>query len=523
MRLQTLLHIFGVSFYTLLSRITGLLRDILMFSAFGTSALSAAFLNGFTLTNLFRRLFGEGALTSVLIPTFSKEYHVEGKVAAFQFLNQVMSRLMRLLLALVVIGIALFLWGYFWPTTTDNWRLTLRFCAILLPYMFFICMAAVLSAILNVFGRFWLAACNSIWLNLSMIVALSVGFCFSPEVSIYILCGAVLIGGIIQMGSLWYALKPHDWCFHWDFSKSERIDAFWRILLPGLLGATIVQINTATSQALVYDVSASAVSILYLVNRLIELPLGLFVIAATTVIFPRLSQLEAQDAQDALKTEFENGISLILMILFPSVLGLISLSKAILTLLFRWGNFTTGDVAIAVPVLDVFALSLPFYALSIFLTRAYHSKRDMVRPMWYSTINFVVNLLLTLALRHSLEALGVAIANFLSIILQVALLRYGLRSYEAFCASIFSSPKAIRYLIASCVMGGCVAIVDHLLVEQMTNEKLWSLTSVAVNVPLGVILYFTLVYVLSPLKERQALLQLAKMFIKKFKYLSLRR
>lgn len=522
MRLQTLLHIFGVSFYTLLSRITGLLRDILMFSTFGTSALSAAFLNGFTLTNLFRRLFGEGALTSVLIPTFSQEYHNAGSEAAFQFLNQVMSRLMRLLSILVLLGILGFAWGYFRPETTESWRLTFRFCAILLPYMFLICMAAVLAAILNIFGRFWLAACNSIWLNLSMIVALLLGFLFPPRISIYILCAAVLIGGVIQMGSLWYVLKPHGWRFCWDFSKNERIDNFWKILWPGLLGATIVQINTATSQALVYDVSASAVSILYLVNRLIELPLGLFVIAATTVLFPRLSQLEARDAQKALKAEFENGISLILMILFPSVMGLISLSGAILTLLFRWGNFTTSDVAIAIPVLDVFALSLPFYALSIFLTRAYHSKKDMVRPMWYSAINFVVNLCLTLALRHSLEALGVAVANLLSIMLQVVLLRHGLRSYEAFRVPMFASSKALHYLIASGFMGCIVFFIDHMFSQSVTNEKLWSLISVSVNVPLGVVVYFTFVYYLSSRKERRMLKQLANGVIKKFKKLSLR-
>ena len=511
----TLRHIFGVSFCTLLSRITGLLRDILLYATFGTSELNNAFLYGFMLPNMFRALLGEGALNSALIPIFSDVYHREGRDAAYNLLNQVLSRLARLLIGIICLGVILLSMGYCYSATPHFWKLCTLFSAILLPYMFFVCLAAVLTAVLNVLDKFLFAACNSIWLNLSMIVSLLIGYHFSCEIAIYILCFGVLLGGVIQLLSLWYALKQHNWKFHWDTGFNENIRLFKKLFLPGILGAAIFQINTAVSRVLAGIVNRTANSVLYLSNRLIELPLGLFVIASTTVIFPKLSQFEAQGDQENLRNEFRHGTDFILMIIVPAVVGLFCLGRTILQLFFQWRAFTTSDVALVLPVLQVYIFSLPFYALVTFFVRAYHCKKDTRRPMIYSAVNFLVNIALTLLLMFRFETLGVAIANLLSTMIQSGLLFFNLkRCYPIFNIPIFS-PSVLRYCFASVAMGCVVSLLD-LLFHRFCFCKTQDLLSVAVNVPLGILIYFGLVYYFLPEKDRDNLRTIGKQILKKF-------
>jgi putative peptidoglycan lipid II flippase len=290
--LGALKSILSVSSLTLLSRISGLLRDVLFFSSFGTGELSSAFLLAFGVPNLFRRLFGEGALTSALVPVFANEYHGKGKGEAFLLLDRVISRLM-IVLFLIVSGGIFFCGLGIWSGWLDfRWQLCFSLSALLLPYMFFICLGALFAAVLNIFGKFLLHASNGIWLNLTMIIGLFAGRFVREEWRIYFLCGGVIAGGIIQMLSLWRGLVRLGWEFHFNLGKDKRVDEIQRLFFPGMAGAAGVQINMLLSRTLANCVSGNAVSILYLANRLMDLPLGLFVTAIATVIFPRLSSLE---------------------------------------------------------------------------------------------------------------------------------------------------------------------------------------------------------------------------------------
>ncbi|MDR1591213.1 MAG: hypothetical protein LBR92_04455, partial [Puniceicoccales bacterium] len=287
--MSVLRNILGVSCFTLLSRLSGLLRDVLIFSVLGMGELNSAFLLAFTVPNLFRRLLGEGALNSALIPIFSDEYHTNGQAQAFILLNKVLSRLICVLVGLIFVGCMVLFLGAFCETLSMRWRICFVLSAILLPYMFFICLPAVFSAVLNVFGKFLLAAGNPILLNLSMIFAVLIGMHWGEGACVYGLCVGVLAGGAMQMALLWVGVRRFGWRFRFDRSGSGRIGEFQRLFFPGVIGAATVQVNIAVSRVLAYFVSSSAVSVLYLANRLMELPMGILVIAVMTVVFPRLS------------------------------------------------------------------------------------------------------------------------------------------------------------------------------------------------------------------------------------------
>lgn len=486
-----------------------------MFSEFGTSALLSAFLLAFTLPNLFRQLLGEGALTSALIPLFSDEYEHSGKDQAFLLLNRILTRLMQVLLVLVIGGMSCFFIGHRWAMLSEQWRFCLLLSIVLFPYLFFICVAAVLSAILNVLGSFFLAACNSIWLNLSMITASLAGYFLEEGWRIYALCTGVLVGGAIQLGTLWWALQKKGWKFSWNKGGKEQLLAFRRLFLPGAVGASTAPLNTAISRSLAYTVSGSAVSALYLANRLVELPLGMFVIAITTVIFPRLSVYEAKGDQVSVAGSFHQGIFLILLIIVPATFGLLSLDRTILNLLFHWGNFTIKDVNLVLPVLRIFILSLPLYALATFLVRVYHSKKEMFLPMIFSIINLVVNVVLTLLLKGPLQEEGIALANLLAILLQTVLLQVILiHKYEMFRRAIFCK-TTFKIVVSGALMGLLVILSDRWMAHFLEG-KLHEIVSVVVNVPLGVVIYFVLVYGLIEKNRRRELLQNIKPLLKKF-------
>jgi putative peptidoglycan lipid II flippase len=491
-------------------------RDIFIFSAFGTSELNSAFLFAFSIPNLFRRLLGEGALAAALIPVFSDEYHKKSKEEAFFLLNRIASRLALALLLIVSGGTIICLFGYVSGWLSDRWRLCFMFSAILLPYMFFACLGALLAAVLNVFGKFLLHAGNSIWLNLAMIGGLMVGYFFHESWRIYWLCAGVFAGGVIQLWVLWVGLGRMGWRFRLDWGIDGRVEEVQRLFFPGVAGASAQQVNVVVSRALAYAVSSRAVSVLYLANRLVELPLGLFVTAVSTVIFPRLSRLEARGERELLREEFRRGMFLVMVIIFPAALGILSLDRTLLNLLFLWGNFTERDIAFVLPVLRIFLMALPFYALSTHFLRGYHCKKNMMRPMVIAAIHFVVNTFLALGLMFWLETVGIAIANLLSIIVQTILLYWGLgRLGEEFCIKIWTR-RLGNIILASLSMAAVVKLSDYALGLYLLG-KVHNVVSMGVNIPLGVAFYFGLLYILDGRKQLSDLGIIWRRLVKKIK------
>ncbi|MCD8483989.1 MAG: murein biosynthesis integral membrane protein MurJ [Verrucomicrobia bacterium] len=507
--LHHLRAITSVSAATILSRILGLIRDVLLFAMLGLSSLNSAFIFGFTLPNLFRRLLGEGALTSSSVPLLTDALAQEGKISAFKLLNQILTRLVIALLVLTMAGIAALSSIHHFDGLPERWHTGANFAVVLLPYMILICLAALISASLNTLGKFTWPALSAVWLNLTMIAALIIGLCLTAlpeETKVWILCAGVLAGGVLQLGIPALCLIREGWRPGWDLSTGTRLQQMQQLLIPGLVAAAIFQINVLVSRVLAFALNDSAAAILYLANRLIELPLGVFAIAVTTVLFPSLSRLAAENKLQEFARSYRDGVALIMSITVPAGMGLMVLADPILTVLFQWGNFAKADVQATRLPLMLFAAAVPFYAWATLLTRCFHARKDMRTPLKLAGANFVLNLVLSVILMRSFGTAGLAAANLLVSIIHCILLNHWkpLGEHPAMITErrrIFRTYTAI--FTATGVMGITIHGVHVLAAVLIRNHfamhpNLEAALVVTIGVSTGVAIYGIAVLVMVP-------------------------
>ena len=483
-----------VSLFTVGSRVLGLVRDILIFASLGAGIWNSAFILAFTLPNLFRRLLGEGALTSALVPVFTGVLRKEGRAPAFQFFNQIVLRLLGILLLAVGTGIGL-LWlleagGWL----SGRWRLGAELSSVLLPYMIFICLAAILSAGLQCLDRFAVAASTPLLLNLAMIAALvAAHFLDTAERgTVYWLCGGVLLGGFLQMALPGADFMRQGWRPRFPRQSSEALGRLWRLFLPGLLGAAILQVNILVSRLLAYSLDASSVSVLYLASRLMELPLGIFTIAVVTVYFPLLSRMASEQNREGFRRSFGEGIQLIVAITIPAGIGLAVLAQPILGLLFEWGAFEARDVAATLPLLMIYGFGLPLYSIATFATRGLHAGEDMVTPVRIAAICLLSNAAMGLIFMQFIGAAGLALGNVLSALLQAALLWMAIGRSELGLSGLRLSRSISKVCLAGFIMGIFCWVGTILMGAATEPGKLRDALTLLILIPGGAAVFFSI-------------------------------
>ena len=496
--LQNFKNIAVVSLSTVGSRLLGLLRDILIFAALGASLWNSAFILAFTLPNLFRRLLGEGALSSAIVPVFSDVLEREGRSGAFRFFNQVLVRLLLALIIIICLGMLLMAWaggGNFLP---ERWAMGAGLSVWLLPYMLFICLAAIISAGLNLVGRFAVAASTPILFNLSLIGALAAGLGLDSDAArmVYWLCGGVLCGGLLQLVLPAIDLMRQGWRPRLESEGGAALTELWRLFLPGLMGAAILQMNILISRLLAYSLDESAVSVLYLASRLMELPLGVFTIAVATVFFPLLAKAHSNRDETAFSAALLKGLRLVVGITIPAGIGLFVLGEPIIRLLFLWGAFEHADVLATVPLLAIYGLGLPFYSAATFATRGLHASKDMRTPVRVAAYCMLINLFFGLLLMQFWAAAGLAAANVLAAVAQSWLLWQTLSPMRPDISYRALRPALFKVLLAGVSMGLFCAFARSCMAGFELSDKLSAALCVTVCVPGGFIVYFTLLYLL---------------------------
>lgn len=486
--------VIGIS--TMGSRLLGLLRDILIFAALGTSLWNSAFILAFTLPNLFRRLLGEGALTSAIVPIFTDVLKRQGREVAFQFFNQVLLRLGVILGLTVAAGLGVLTLLERAEVLSERWELGVELSVILLPYMIFICLAAIVSAGLNVIGRFAAAALTPVLLNLAMIAALAFGLLWNAgeRQVVYFLCAGVLVGGLLQLALPAWDFMRQGWRPKLARESSEYVRQVWMLFLPGLMGAAILQVNILVSRVLAFSLDDAAVSELYLASRLMELPLGVFTISVVTVFFPLLASAVSDKDKSSFARCFNQGARLILAISIPAAAGLVVLAQPILVLLFNWGNFSQEDVQSTLPLLVIYAIGLPFYSLATFATRGLHARKDMVSPVRVAGICLVINAVAGYSLMQFFGAAGLAAANILAALVQAALLWFRLSSG----VDGIRSRRMVRPFlqVTAAATGMALAVTAVLILVQyffvMDSGKLLNGIIVGTCVPVGALSYLAI-------------------------------
>jgi putative peptidoglycan lipid II flippase len=474
---------------TVLSRVAGLLRDSVLFALLGLSEWSGAFLFAFTVPNLFRRMLGEGALSSAMVPLFSETLKKHSLGEAFAFLNRLLSRLCVFLsLALCAAAVA-FLLGY--NFLSDRWLRALSLSLLLAPYLLAVCLSAMVCGALNVLGSFGLPALTALLLNGAMVGAGLCALVLCPSGGLgaaLFLCGGVLAGGAGQLAFSGFLLRRYGWRFRWDWSPCPLLGRLWSLFLPALLGAAMVQINGTVSRLLAFWLTADGISTLYLSSRLVELPLGIFAVAVVSVAFPALSRSASARDGESFARAYGHAYRSILMVTVPSAIGLILLGGPILTVLFGWGNCSAEDLARTLPVLRLSAAGIPFFALAGLHSRAFHAHQDMGTPVRIAAATVAVNLLLTVLLVKPFGAAGIASANLLSAVLQCILLRQ--RAVRSWGREFFFAGGAGRALAwANGALAALLLSIGHFSPAAGRANRLETLLWLALSISAAVLSY----------------------------------
>jgi putative peptidoglycan lipid II flippase len=490
---RNLASIGTVSGATVLSRVLGLARDMATAAVFGTSALASAYVTAFTLPNLFRRLLGEGALTAALVPTMSEELEQRGREAAFGLVNKVASWLLIITGGLVAIAIGGMAIVPRIEGLEERWATGAQLGQILFPYVVFICAAAVFGAALNLLGEYLVPAMTAVWLNTSILVALGLGtwvFAETVEGRMYWLCGGTLIGGCLQALTPARALWRRGWRPRFDLQPTDRFRELLRLMVPGLFGAAIFQINILASRGLAFALNESAATLLYLANRLMEVPLGIFTIAVSTVTFPAIARLAARGERREMADHYHRAILLTMHIALPASVGLVLLAEPIVHLLFERGEFDPADTAAMVPVLGIFCLGLPFYSYVTLVTRAFHALKDTGTPVRVATGAFVLNLGLSVYLMRGYGTIGLAAASNLAIAVQTLVLQWMLGRRHRELAAAAHVRGLVGALATAAVMGG-VVWGGWWCLRALGLDSRWEAgVAIAVLIPAGAGAYF---------------------------------
>ncbi|GAB5562603.1 MAG: murein biosynthesis integral membrane protein MurJ [Synoicihabitans sp.] len=505
---RSLKNISIVSLATVISRFLGLARDILVTAIFGASALASAFVTAFTLPNLFRRLLGEGALTAALIPTLNDELAARRREGAFQIVNQVSSWL-GLVTAAIVGGAMILLhlladssllstWSNN-PDLVQRWRTAAQLAVILFPYLLFICLAAGFSAALQTLGKFKAPALSPIWLNLAMIGSLA-GAVWGLEIptksaQMTWLCGGVLVGGFLQMWVPALALKQAGWRPRWDLTLSPAVRSILLLMGPTVVGSAIYLINLAITRLIGLSLNDSAAAILNLATRLVELPIGVFAIAVTTVVFPLISQHAAKADWSAMATAYRKGMRLILAINLPAAVGLLLLAGPIIRVLFERGAFEATDTQHMIPVLGVFALGLPIFAYVNLMLRAFYAQKDTRTPVQAALLSFVLNVSLCLLLMGPFSTVGLALASNIAVLAQAVYLQYRLTAKRPelnFRPLLLDLSKIVVGSIAM----GVVVYVGLMVMAGLDQEGWGSALRLVILIPAGAGTFAVSAYVL---------------------------
>ncbi len=497
---KSLKNIGVVAALTVVSRVLGLMRDQLGAAIFGASVLNTAFISAFRLPNLFRRLLGEGALTAAFLPNLQHELHENGRIGAFALLNKVASWLLVVTGGLAAVLMAIFSQSHRLPGHEDKWYLLADLTVILVPYLVFVCLAAAFSATLNVLHRFLEPALSPIWLNLSMIASLGgagLHFASTPLGEIHWLCFGVLLGGFLQMAVPAASLIwSEGWRPRFDLGLSPRVREIALLMTPGLWGTAIYQVNSYVSSMLAFSINDSAGTLMFYANRLMELPIGVFAIAVSTVIYPLLSRHAVERNYAGLAEDFRKGVRLILVINLPAAVGLALLSQPVVRLLFERHNFTAADTAAMAPLLAIYVIGLPFFSVVNLTVRAFYAVKNTRAPVRVATIDFVINLAVSLVLMRSLGVAGLVIASTVAIIAQTWLLHRQLRRTLPQLNLRLLGPSLAKIGVAAALMGAVVWGGQQLIGQLPLAVRARDLAVVLGLIPAGIAVYGILLWLM---------------------------
>jgi len=498
--------LFTVGIWTLLSRLMGFVRDIMIASYLGTGPVAEAFLVAFSLPNLFRRFFAEGAFNMAFVPMFSKK--VEADEGALKFAQDAFVGMTFILTIFTVLGIifmpllvtAMAL-GFIGDSRFD---LSVYYGRIAFPYILFISLSALLSGVLNATGRFMAAAAAPVFLNIIFIgfmifaaVLWSLSETAGQEMENALhnhfgewLSIAVPVGGVVQMAIVWIAAARAG--FPMKLARPKMTPELKRLLMiaaPAALAGGVVQINILVGRQ-VASYFDGAVAWLNYADRLYQLPLGVVGIAIGVVLLPDLSRrLRADDVAGG-RDAFNRASELSLALTVPATVALMVIPIPLVSVLFERGEFTSQDTLSTALAVAVYGLGLPAFVMQKTLQPLYFAREDTKRPFYYALVAMLFNVVLAVGLSPYIgfiaAALGTTITGW-AMALQLWWGTRGMGEAARFDPRFWS--RLWRILGASAGMGVALVLAEALLSPLLSGGAVRYLALLAL-VMVGIVSYF---------------------------------
>ena len=444
---------------TMISRVLGFIRDIVIARFFGADAATDAFFVAFKIPNFMRRLFAEGAFSQAFVPVLSDYKENHSFDALKELVDKTAGTLATVLFFVTLLGVigAPILIYIFAPGFALNgesrYELSVEMLRFTFPYLFFISLTAMAGGVLNTFSKFAIPAITPVLLNLSLLAAI---FWLSPQLDqpVMALAWGVLLAGIAQLAFQFPFLNKLGLMPRLRFEREHPgVKKIMRLMLPALFGVSVTQINLLVDTLLASFLISGSVSWLYYSDRLVEFPLGIFGIALATVILPSLSKSFAADKTEEFSASLDSGLRLVVLLGLPAAAGLFFLAQPMLATLFQYDAFAVSDVQRTASSLMAYAVGLPAFILVKVLVPGFTSRQDMKTPVNIGVIAVLANLIMSLSLVSFLQHAGLALATSLAAFVNATLLFVTLVKTGVFKAQTGWLSFSVKVLLANLVVG----------------------------------------------------------------------
>lgn len=455
-----------VSFMTLISRVLGLVRDVVIATLVGAGANADVYLFANRIPNFLRRLFAEGAFAQAFVPVLTevKEKHGDDEVRLLiakvaGTLGVIVSIITLFAVIASPVVVAIFGTGWFLDSLDgdgEKYQLASVLLKITFPYLFFITFVALAGAVLNTYNRFAVAAFTPVFLNIAIISsAILLSDSFTEPA--YALAIGVFVGGLIQflfqLPFLYKAgvLVRPKW--GWGDKYVKRIRT---LMLPAIFGVSVHQLNALIDTIIASFLITGSISWLYYADRLIEFPLGLFGIGIATVILPSLSKLHTNEQGEKFQATMDWALRIVLLMAIPAMAGLMVLGPLIIEVLYQHGKFTANDATQVYYALLAYSCGLASYMTVKVLAPGYFSRQDTKTPVRYGIIAMLSNIVFNLALAPFYGFVGLALATALSATLNAFLLYRGLSRQNVFHLTSQTIFWVIKLVVATTIMASAL-------------------------------------------------------------------
>ncbi|MBK9395480.1 MAG: murein biosynthesis integral membrane protein MurJ [Uliginosibacterium sp.] len=492
-----------VSSFTLISRILGLVREVLIANLLGAGMMTDAFNVAFRLPNMLRRLFAEGAFSQAFVPILGEYKNRQDEASTRALVNHVCTLLGLTVFFVSALGVLGAPWviqatasGFI--AQPDKFQLAVELTRITFPYIFFQAMVALSAAVLNTWGKFSLPAFTPVMFNLTAIVMiLFAAPCFDNPARV--LAWSAFIGGVLQMviqvPALWrIRMLPR-------FSLSLADPGVRRVLktmAPATLGVSVAQVSLVINTTFASWLPTGSISWLNYADRLMEFPVGLLGAALGTILLPSLSKMKAKGDGEGFSATLDWGLRVALLLTAPAAIGMMLLAVPLAATLFQHGAFKSEDTLMTQQALIAYSVGLIGLILVKILAPAFYSRQDVRTPLKYALISLTATQLMNLAFvaYGPLAHAGLALSIGLAATLNASLLYYGLRKAGAYTPHAGWTVFSLKLLTGLLVMAVTLWFARGPVADWLHHSLAWRVLHLCAVVGLGAAAYFATLYVL---------------------------